>query len=157
MHSSCPPFRVYNLSGMDVIRNNLRQLTSEEARDVALSESVGGNAGPSCYALNLCVEGDGRITYIGNSPDRVNATLRVYVPYFASRNSRLSEMAIEISGEMQENARRAVTRSAWLWNLYRENQEKPLLDRFLEGNLTYEILVELLRSKFPKLADELAL
>ena len=135
--------------------HNLKRLTSPEARDVALSESVGGNAGPSCYALNLGVEPSGKITYIGNSPDDVNATLRVYVPYFASRQTKLNEMAIEISGDLSMEARNWVTRSAWLWNLYRENREKNLLDAFLGGKLNYATLVELLRSKFPKLAEEL--
>jgi hypothetical protein len=140
----------------DAVRSNLLLLISPETRDIALSESVGGNAGPSCYALNLRVDDAGRITYVGNSPDEVNATLRVYVPFFSSRNSKLDEMAIEVTGEIPERARGEVARSAWLWNLYARAQERALLDRFLEGHIAFDTLVELLRSKFPRLAEELA-
>ena len=139
----------------DIVRENLKRLTSPEAREVALSESVGGNAGPSCYALNLWVEGSGEILHIGNVPDQVNATLRVYVPFFSARSSKLNELAIEVWGDIPEAARRQVSRSAWLWNLHRENQERALLEEFSKGKITFESLVELLRSKFPRLAEEL--
>ncbi|GEM_PF-6791561 len=138
-----------------LVRHNLQQLLSPEARDVALSESVGGNAGSACYALNLAVDPEGKITYIGNSPDRVNATLRVYVPAFVSRGTKLSEMAIDLSGSIAERSKGAVLRAAWLWNLRRDARERPIVDRFVQGSLSWEPLVEFLRAQYPQLAKEL--
>lgn len=140
----------------DIVRENLAVLISPETRRVAMAESIGGNAGAACYALNLSVEPSGRIAAVGNAPERVNATLKVFVPRLAAAQTRLKEVAIELSGDLPEEARPGVLRSAWLWNLYREKKERPLLDRYLAGKIAYDVLVELLRSKYPKLARELS-
>lgn len=143
------------MSSETVIRENLRLLLSPQTRDIALSESVGGNAGAACYALNLEVDREGRILYVGNSPERVNATLRVYVPAFVARVTKLTEMAVDLSGSISESARAPVLRAAWLWNLRREKRERPIIDRFLAGSLSWSQYVEFVRAKYPELAKEL--
>ena len=139
----------------EIVRRDLAFLVSPGAREVALSESLGGNAGPGCYALNLEIDREGMILRAGNDPDRANAALRVFVPRLLARQTSLHEVAVEVTGEMAEEARRRLAASAWLWNLYRENEEKALLDRFLTGGIDYGTLVELLRAKYPKLVREL--
>lgn len=138
-----------------IIRHNVRVLASPEARDIALSESVGGNAGSACYALNLEVDTDGKIVYVGNHADRVNATLRVYVPSFSARDTKLTEMAIELGGTISEDAKRAVTVAGWIWNLRRIRSERPLVQQFIDGILSWSTLLELLRAKYPELVKEL--
>ena len=135
----------------ETVRKDLAFLVSPRARDVALSESLGGNAGPCCYALNLQIDGEGLILGAGNNPQKANAALRVYVPYLQARRTRLHEVVVEVAGEMAEEARRRLTAAAWLWNLYRDSEEKAVLDRFIAGEMDYGILVELLRTKYPKL------
>lgn len=149
---SLPPARP-----AEIVRRNLAFLVSPGAREVALSESLGGNAGPGCYALNLQVDPEGRILGVGNDPDKTNAALRVYVPYLQARRTRLHEVVVEVAGEMSEEVRRRLTAGAWLWNLYRENEEKSVLDRFISGDIDYGILVELIRTKYPKLPRELSI
>jgi hypothetical protein len=135
----------------DTVRKNLALLTSRATREAAMSESLGGNAGAGCYALNLQIDWNGQILSTGNDPERANATLRVYVPYPPVKKAHLHEMAVEVTGEMTEEARRRLTASACLWNLYRECEEKSLLDRFIAGSIDLKTVVELLRAKYPKL------
>jgi len=141
----------------EIVRGNLACLVSPRTRQVALSESLGGNAGPGCYALNLQIDAEGRILGAGNDPDKSNAVLRIYVPILRARQTKLHEVAVEITGEMPDEARRRLGASAWLWNLYRENEEQGLLDRFLSGAIDYRTLVELLGTKYPRLSRELSI
>lgn len=138
-----------------VIRHNIQVLASPQARDIALSESVGGNAGSACYALNLEVDPDGRIVYVGNHADRVNATMRVFVPSFSLRETKLTEMAIELGGTISETAKRAVTVAGWIWNLRRIRADRPLVQQFMDGAISWGTLLELLRAKYPELVKEL--
>jgi hypothetical protein len=139
----------------ETVRKNLALLTSPAAREAAMSESLGGNAGAGCYALNLQIDRNGQILSTGNDPERTNAALRVYVPCPPVRKAHLHEMAVEITGEMSEEARRRLTASVCLWNLYREHEEKSLLDRFISGSIDLTTVVELLHTKYPKLARTL--
>lgn len=139
----------------ETVRKNLALLTSRSTREVAMSESLGGNAGAGCYALNLQIDRNGQILSAGNDPQRANAALRVYVPYPPARTAPLHEMVVEIAGEMSEEARRRLTASACLWNLYRDCEEKSLLDRFLSGSIDLKTVVEFLRAKYPQLARTL--
>ena len=139
----------------EIVRANLEELVSPSARDIALSESIGGNAGMACYALNLEVDGEGRIDYIGNAPERTNAAVRVFVPVFAARGTKMHEIAVEVSGEIEEEARSVLSKSLWIWNLYREQAERDLLLRFLHREIGWNTLVEFLSAKYPELAREL--
>lgn len=139
----------------EIVLRNLRILDSPEVRDIALSESVGGNAGTACYALNLEIADDGSIASVGNRPERVNATLRVYVPAFRTRTPKMKEMVIELSGEVDSQAKRPVSKAAWLWNLGRVPSERDLIRRFMDGKLKWAALLEFLRSKYPELVKEL--
>ncbi len=139
----------------EIVLRNLRILTSPEVRDIALSESVGGNAGTACYALNLEITEEGSIASVGNRPDRVNATLRVYVPAFRTRTPKMKEMALELSGDLTAEAKRPVCKAAWLWNIGRVPSERAIIQRFLDGKLGWAELLEFLRSKYPELVKEL--
>lgn len=138
-----------------IIRGNLKKLSSREVRDHALSESVGGNAGPGCYVVNLGIDEEGRIVYAGNDPNRTNASIRVFTPVFFRGVRNISEMVLDVASGGAREIHRRVAASAWLWNLYREGKEKEILDRFLDGGLEWEGLMELLRSKYPLLGPEL--
>jgi hypothetical protein len=140
----------------EVVRENLRMLSSKEAREVAMCESVGGNAGPGCYVLNLEVDGAGRIRYVGNDPDRTNAAIRVFTPAFFIGVKQLDEMVLDVFTGGDGAVKLRLAASAWLWNLHRIGKERDLVDRFLEGKLGWAELLELLRSKYPQLEVELA-
>lgn len=139
----------------ETIRSNLKMMTSPEFSNVALSESVGGNAGPSCYAVNMGLTDEGIISYVGNDPYSTNATLRIFLPPFQRRPTRLNELIVDITGEVTVPARSCLTKSTWLWNLWREKSERPIMIQFMDGKLRWHGLMELLRTKYPWLVDEL--
>lgn len=138
-----------------VIRKNLKTLSSPEVREVAMTESVGGNAGPGCYVLNLEVDPDGRILYAGNDPKRTNVSIRVFASAFFRSAQRVGELILDVHTSLPEEVKRRVACSAWLWNLHRKGSEKEFLERFLEGKLDWPGLVEFLRTKYPNLAPDL--
>ena len=143
------------MSDWEIIRQNLAMLASKEVRDTAMTESVGGNAGPGCYVLNLGVSEEGRIVYAGNDPGKTNASIRVFTSAFFRGVKQLDELVIDVYTGADDKVRRMVATSAWLWNLYREGKEKAFLDRFIDGELEWPALIELLRAKYPQLAPEL--
>ena len=143
------------MDSTSIIRENLRTLASPEVREVAMSESVGGNAGPGCYVVNLGVDDEGRITYAGNDPRRTNAAIRYFASAFFRGTGRIGELILDIYSGAGETVKNRIACSAWLWNLYRQGSEKPILKKYLDGELDWPGLVELLRSKFPNLAPEL--
>lgn len=99
---------------------------------------------------------EGRILYVGNEPERTNATVRIFVPAFANRKTHLHEMGVEIWGKPGSGGKSPLTKAVWLWNLYREKTDHELLDRFMEGKLEWGALLEFLRAKYPSLVRELA-
>ena len=139
----------------EVVRENLKMLASPAVREQAMSESVGGNAGPGCYAVNLGVDDEGRIFYAGNDPKETNLTIRVFASAFLRGSGRIGEVIVDVYTKMNGVIRRRVSRSAWLWNLYREGKEKAILERFIRGDLEWNALVELLRAEYPELIPEL--
>ncbi len=139
----------------EIIRENLRKLTSREVREMAMSESVGGNAGPGCYVLNLEVDEEGRILYAGNDPERTNIAIRVFTSAFFPGSERLGEMVLDVHEGPGESARRRVGLSSLVWNIHRKKKETEILDRFLDKDLEWTELVELLRGKYPKLPRDL--
>ncbi len=139
----------------EIIRHNLNTLIAPSTREVALGESIGGNTGMASYALNMEIAPDGRILYVGNAPERTNATVRIYVPAFASRKTHLHEMGVELWGTMAAEGEKTLTKAIWLWNLYREKADHDLLERFMEGGLKWSSLLEVLRTKYPRLVQEL--
>ena len=143
------------MDDVEVVRENLKMLASPAVREQAMSESVGGNAGPGCYAVNLGVDDEGRIFYAGNDPKKTNMTLRVFASSFLRGSGRIGEVIVDVYTKMNGPVRRRVSRSAWLWNLYREGKEQAILELFLRAELEWDALVELLRAKYPELAPEL--
>ena len=139
----------------EVIRKNLKTLISPNTREIALGESIGGNAGMASYALNMELSPEGEILYVGNEPSRTNATVRIFIPAFATRKTKLHEIGVEIWGKVGPEEKSPLTKSVWIWNLYREKTEHDLLDRFINGDLKWEFLLEFLRTKYPRLVREL--
>jgi hypothetical protein len=139
----------------EIIRDNLKTLVSPSTREVALAESVGGNAGMASYALNMEVSPEGRILYVGNAPERTNATVRIFVPAFSTRITRLHEIGVEVWGNLATKSEKTVTRAVWLWNLHREENDREILERFMEETLDWGSLLEILRAKYPGLVREL--
>lgn len=139
----------------EIIQRNLKTLISPETREVALGESIGGNAGMASYALNMEISPEGEILYVGNEPSRTNATVRIFIPAFATRKTQLHEMGVEIWGDSKREEKSPLSKSIWIWNLYREKTEHELLDLFMTGDLSWEALLEFLRTKYPRLVREL--
>jgi hypothetical protein len=139
----------------EIVRGNLRRLSSKETREVAMSESVGGNAGRGCCVLKLGVGGSGCIVYAGNDPVRTNASIRVFSPAFFLGVKKLSETVLDVYTGADGRVKSRLAASAWLWNLHRARREQDLIERFIGGGLDWPALVELLRSKYPQLEAEL--
>ncbi len=139
----------------EIIRDNLKAMSSPSTREVALAESVGGNAGMACYALNMEISPEGRILYVGNAPERTNAMVRIFVPAFSTKITRLHEMGVEIRSDLEGESEKLLTRAVWLWNLHREENEREILERFMGGTLDWGSLLEILRAKYPGLVQEL--
>lgn len=139
----------------DILRLNLIRLTSREFFETMLGESVGGNAGEACLAVNFEVRPNGRIRYIGNDPSRTNATVRIYMPNFHAGETRLKETIIDVLGDIPPLSRSRLLKSIWLWNLRRVKSEREFVERFKNGELSFEGLVELVRTKYPWLAEAL--
>lgn len=137
--------------GDDVIRHNLRALTSRAFWDVAVCESLGGNAGRSCYAVNFRMDDDGRIFYIGNDPQPrgTHAGIRIYVPLGLRNRSRIREMVIEIYGSVRGEQRQMLEQVVWLWNLFQRGEDREVLDRFLDGRMALAELEEVLEARYP--------
>lgn len=139
----------------DILRLNLIRLTSQDFFETMLGESVGGNAGEACLAVNFEVRPNGRIRYIGNDPTRTNATVRIYMPNFQPGQTKLKETIIDVFGDIPEVSRSRLLKSIWLWNLRRVKTEREFVERFKDGDLTFEGLVEMVRTKYPWLAEAL--
>lgn len=142
------------MDGVDetvILRRNLTTLSSPKVREVACSESVGGNAGPGCYAVNLEVDEEGTILSVGNDPVRTNAAVRIFTSAFFRGVRHHRELAMEVTSAPGERARRRLTLSVWLWNLRLNETETDLLVRFERGDLDWAGLMELLRTRYPEL------
>lgn len=134
----------------DLLRHNLEKLTSSEFWGVAMSESVGGNAQRGCLAVNLEVDAEGRIQYMGNDPDRTNVTIRMYLSWPRKSPEKLKEVIIEVHGVSDPVRKDLLQLSVWLWNVHQLDKERPLLDRFLSGRLAWAATREILASKYPQ-------
>lgn len=136
----------------EILRANLARLISPDFWGVAMTESIGGNAGRGCLAVNLVVDVDGRVLKMGNDSSQINATLRMYLPFPPKPGMKLREIIIDVVGTLIEGAKERLQKSAWLWNLYQLGPDKALLKDFADGRMSEDELDEMLGSKYPGLA-----
>lgn len=136
----------------EILRCNTKEMLGARFHNVAINESIGGNAGRNCLAVNMRLdESTGRILEIGNQA-QTNLTVRIYMPLAIPTSSKKREpmiIQILVRGPLPRWVLERLEKSSWLWNIHQMRNDADVVEAFLAGRIREPELDELLGARYP--------